>query len=216
MPMSDESGPLGEVLRSAGRGDRRPLMELFDSYRPRLRRMIRLRLDERLRGRIDASDIVQEAYLEASAKLDDYLQQRPLPPFAWLRSLAIRKLAALHRRHLGTKVRDAHREMSLYRDVLPEAGSRVLANQLLGPLTSPSMAAQRAEHRLRLQQALASINPIDREVLMLRHFEELTNNETAEVLGISKSAAWSRHLRALKHLRRALAELPGGIEGFQT
>ncbi|OHB72596.1 MAG: hypothetical protein A2V70_09300 [Planctomycetes bacterium RBG_13_63_9] len=215
MTMTDDSGLVDEALRSAERGDVSPLEKLLDGYRPRLRRMVQVRLDHRMQGRVDASDVVQEAYLEASAKLDDYLHDRPMAPLAWLRLIAMRKLAGLYRYHLGTQGRDAHREISLDHAVAPEVTSDVLAAQLLGPLTSPSMAAQRAEHVIRLQQALERIDVVDREVLFLRHFEELTNQETAQVLGITKAAAWTRHVRALKHLRRILAEMPGGIEGFQ-
>jgi RNA polymerase sigma-70 factor (ECF subfamily) len=123
-------------------------------------------------------------------------------------------LTRLHRRHLGTKMRDAGREVSLYREPLPAASSMALAAQLLGKHTSPTQAAVRAERMLRLQDALNTLDPIDREVLALRHFEELTRAEAAKVLGIEESAAAKRYVRALKRLKDILAALPGGLEGL--
>jgi RNA polymerase sigma-70 factor (ECF subfamily) len=111
-------------------------------------------------------------------------------------------------------MRDAGREVSLYRDALPAASSAALAGRLLGRLTSPSQAAIRAERVIRLQEALNSLDPVDREVLALRHFEQLTAAETARVLGISEEAAAKRYIRALKRLKQILARMPGGLEGL--
>src|SRR5205807_7053267 len=124
------------------------------------------------------------------------------------------RLLKLHRHHLGTQMRDAGREVSLYRGALPAASSAALAAQLLGRHTSPTQAAVRAERLLRLQEALNSLDPIDREVLSLRHFEELNRAETAQVLGIEESAAAKRYVRAMKRLTDILAALPGGLEGL--
>jgi len=118
----------------------------------------------------------------------------------------------LHRHHLGAQMRAAGQEVSLYRGALPAATSVSLAALLLGRLTSPTQAAQRAEMKIRLQEALNSMDPIDREILTLRHFEELGNSETAEVLGIGKTAACNRYLRALKKLREILSAIPGFLE----
>ncbi len=120
----------------------------------------------------------------------------------------------LHRRHLGTRRRDAGLEISLYREALPPASSAALASMLLGRHTSPTQAAQRAERLLRIQEALNTLEPIDREVLALKHFEELSRAETAEVLGISAEAAAKRYFRALKRLKEVLASMPGGCEGI--
>jgi RNA polymerase sigma-70 factor, ECF subfamily len=119
------------------------------------------------------------------------------------------KLIDIHRHHLGTKMRDAGQEVSLYRGALPQATSVSLAAQLLGKMTSASQAAIRAEQKLFVQEALNSMDPLDREVLVLRHFEQLTNEETALALAIKKSAASQRYIRALKRLKEILSSIPG-------
>jgi RNA polymerase sigma-70 factor (ECF subfamily) len=195
-------------------GDRGALAELFDKHRDRLRRMVELRIDARLRSRLDASDVLQEAFLDAARDLDAYLADPELPPLIWLRLHVGGRLTTLHRRHLGTKMRDAGLEISLYQDALPEVSSAALASMLLGRHTSPTQAAQRAERLLRIQEALNSLDPIDREVLALRHFEQLGRSETAAVLGITQEAGAKRYFRALKRLKDVLATLPGGWEGL--
>jgi RNA polymerase sigma-70 factor (ECF subfamily) len=146
--------------------------------------MIRLRLNRRLQGRIDPSDVLQEAYLEVCKNFAEYVRAPSLPFYLWLRHITGQKLIAIHRQHLGAKMRDAGREITLHRGALPEASSASLAAQLLGRLTSPTQAALRAELQIRVQESLNSMDPIDREVLILRHFEMLSNGETAKVLGI--------------------------------
>ncbi len=213
--MADESGNSGgsdDLLQRAAEGDQQGWEALLERHRARLRRMIALRLDRRLQGRIDASDVIQEAYQEAWSRLPDYLRQRPAPFFMWLRYLTGQKLLALHRHHLGTHLRDASREISLYRGTMPETSSAALAAQLLGREPRPSEASIRAETKIRLQEALNSMEPLDREVLALRHFEHLSNAETAGVLGLERSAASKRYLRALKRLKEILASMPGGLE----
>jgi RNA polymerase sigma-70 factor (ECF subfamily) len=166
--------------------------------------MVQLRMDRRLQGRLDPSDVLQEAYLEFSRSLADYLRNPDVPFFVWLRFITGRKLQALHRKHLGTKIREAGREISLNQDALPQASSLTLAAQLLGRFTSPSEAAGRAELQLRVQEALNSLEPLDRELLALRHFEQLTNSEAAQILEIGEAAASSRFIRALKRLKKIL------------
>jgi RNA polymerase sigma-70 factor (ECF subfamily) len=171
-------------------------------------------MDTRLQGRVDASDVLQDAFLDAAARLDAFLQSSELPPFLWLRLVVGERLAICHRHHLGTKMRDAGHEVSLYRDPLPQASSAALASMLLGHLTSPSHAAIRAELVLQVQEALNSLEPLDREVVALRHFEQLSRAETAQVLGISWAAGAKRYIRALKRLKAILATMPGGLEGI--
>jgi RNA polymerase sigma-70 factor (ECF subfamily) len=199
------------VLQRIAEGHRQEWGALLERHRQRLRRMIALRLDQRLQGRIDASDVIQEAYLEASNRLEDYLGQPTMPFFLWLRFLTGQKLMELHRHHLGAQMRDAGREVSLYRGSLPETSSAALAAQLLGRDTLPSEAAVRAERKIRLQEALNTLDPLDREVLALRHFEQLTTPEVAQVLGIKEGAASKRYLRALKRLEEILKSMPGGM-----
>jgi RNA polymerase sigma-70 factor (ECF subfamily) len=167
-------------------------------------------MDRRLQGRVDASDVIQEAYLEAAQRFADYCQKPDMPFFLWLRFLTAQQLLILHRRHLGVQARDAGREVSLYRGALPEASSAALAAQLVGHQTTPSQAAVRAEMQVRLQEILNSMDPLDREVLTLRHFEQLSNGETAKVLGLRESAASQRYARALLRLKDLLTQLPGG------
>lgn len=199
-----------EWLRGAA-GDARALADLFARYRSRLKRMVKLRMDPRVQGRVDPSDVVQEAYIEAERQLRDYLNDPQLPVFLWLRLVAGQRLTVAHRRHLGAQARDAGREVSIYRGPVPEASSAALAAQLLGRLTTPSQAAARAELKLRVQEALNDLDPIDREVLVLRHFEQLGNAETAAVLGIGPTAACNRYVRALERLRTVLGDFPGEV-----
>ncbi len=170
--------------------------------------MVQVRLAQRLKGRIDPSDVLQETYLELSRSLANYLRDPILPFFLWLRFLTGRKLQEIHRHHLGTRMRDAHREISLQGGAWPRASSESLAAHLLGKLTTPSQAAVRAELCRRVQEALNSMSLLDREVLALRHFEQLSNAETARVLGITEAGASNRFVRALKRLRGILVDLP--------
>jgi RNA polymerase sigma-70 factor (ECF subfamily) len=211
--LNDPSDTL-HLIERLGSGDRQALTDLFQRYRDRLRRMVELRMDARLLGRVDASDVLQDAFLDAAARVDGYLQRPDLPAFLWMRLVVGERLAIYHRRHLGTKMRDAGQEVSLYRDPLPQASSAALASMLLGHLTSPSHAAIRAELVLKVQEALNALEPIDREVVALRHFEQLSRAETAQVLGITEEAGGKRYIRALKRLKGILATMPGGMEGI--
>ena len=215
--MGTEDTPAGDLepLRRAAEGDQAAWAELLGRHRNRLRRMVALRLDRRLLGRIDPSDVLQEASLEAARALPRYLERPELPFYLWLRWLTGMTLQALHRKHLGVGARDAAREVRIYDGPLPGATSAALAAQLLGHDTRPSVAAARAERKLRLQEALDALDPIDREVLVLRHFEELTAEETARVIGIERSAASKRYMRALKRLKDAISASPDGGEGLK-
>jgi RNA polymerase sigma-70 factor, ECF subfamily len=210
--MTREASDIDDLLRRAEAGEEDAKARLFADCRQRLRAMLRLRMDRRLAGRIDPSDVLQEAYLDFARRLPEYLADRKVPFFLWLRGLTGQRLVDLHRLHLGAQMRDAGQEVSLYRGALPAASSVSLANQLLGRLTSPTQAAIRAEMQVRLQEALNTMDPLDREVLVLRHFEELNNNETADVLGIQKAAASKRYMRALTRLKEILTAIPGFFE----
>src|SRR5438046_3725670 len=211
--MEHNSAESVDLIGRARAGDREALSALLARHRDRLRRMVEMRLDTRLQARLDASDVLQEAYVEVAERLEEYLRDPKLPLFLWLWLVVGERLIRLHRHHLGTQMRDAGREVSLYRGALPAASSAALAAQLLGKHTSPTQAAVRAERILRVQEALNALDPVDREILSLRHFEELTAAETAQVLGIEESAAAKRYFRALKRLKEVLATMPGGQEG---
>jgi RNA polymerase sigma-70 factor (ECF subfamily) len=197
-----------DLTRRLRAGDPAAAGDLFAQHRDRLKRMVRLRLDRRVQGRLDASDVLQEAFLDVQKKAADFAAKPDLPAYLWLRLVTAERLVILHRHHLGAQMRDAAQEMSLCRGGPPAASTHSLANLLLGRLTSPTQAAIRAERQLRLQEALNGMDPTDREVLALRHFEELTNNEVAAVLGLTKAAASNRYVRALKRLKEILSALP--------
>jgi RNA polymerase sigma-70 factor, ECF subfamily len=213
--MAVNSSETNRVLQQATQGDGQVLGTLLARHQNRLRRMVALRLDRRLQGRIDPSDVIQEAYLEASARLAEYLRNPSMPFFLWLRYLAGQKLVTLHRHHLGVQMRNAGQQVALYHGSLPEASSAALAAQLMGHETRPSEAAIRAEMKIRVHDALDSMSPLDREVLALRHFEQLSRAEIAQVLGVSEAAAGKRYLRALERLKQVLGRSPGGLEGLR-
>jgi RNA polymerase sigma-70 factor (ECF subfamily) len=197
---------LAQCLRA---GDLAAAVDLFTACRDRLKKMVRLRLDRRLQGRLDASDVLQEAFIDVQKKAADFAAKAEMPAYLWLRLITTERLLILHRHHLGAQMRDAGQEVSLCPGGSPAASTHSLANLLLGRLTSPTQAAIRAERQVRLQEALNGMDPLDREILALRHFEELTNGEVATVLGLSKTAASNRYIRALKRLKEILASLPG-------
>jgi RNA polymerase sigma-70 factor (ECF subfamily) len=209
--MSPPPGQVPELVARAAAGDRTAIVELLERYRGRLRRMVAMRLDPRLRGRVDASDIVQEGYLDAMKRLEEFIHDPAVPFYIWLRFLVGQQVQEHHRRHLGRSGRAIGREVSLYRGAMPGASTGALAARLLGNLTSPSRAAIRAERKIRLQEALNSMDPLDREIIVLRHYEQMTNGHAAAALGLSESAASKRYIRALERLEEILAALPGGI-----
>jgi RNA polymerase sigma-70 factor (ECF subfamily) len=207
--MHPDQGSSDDLIRRATGGEEGALAELFEGYRGRLRQMVRLRLDRRLRGRVDPSDVLQDAYLDLSRKLEDYTTRTGLPFFLWLRLVVGERLLRVHRQHLGAAMRDADREISLNHGAIPQASSASLAAQLLGRFTSASRAVARAEMQQQLQDALNEMEPLDREVIALRHFEELTNDEVAAVLGLTKGAASKRYVRAMLRLKAQIGESPG-------
>jgi RNA polymerase sigma-70 factor (ECF subfamily) len=207
--MTEDRSEHADLLRRAQAGDQRALAELFTHYRGRLKRLVQLRLDRRLRGRVDPSDVLQESYLEVHKRFAEWTADRQLPFFLWLRLVTGQKLTDFHRHHLGAQMRDAAQEVSLYHGAFPQASSASLAAHLLGRMTSASQAAIRAEHKLIIQEALNSMDALDREVLVLRHFEHLSNDETALALAVKKSTASQRYVRALRRLKEILASIPG-------
>lgn len=179
--------------------------ELFSKYREPLERMVHFRLDRRLYGRVDASDILQEAYLDISRRIDEYLIDPQVSFFVWARQITWQRLLMTHRLQLGVQKRDARLEIPLRGLVNSDATSVSLAEMLAGSLTSPSEVAIRDERAEQLRSALDAMDPIDREVLALRHFEHLSNADVAQVLNIQKTAASNRYIRALERLREILS-----------
>lgn len=201
--------PIEDLVQAAAGGDEGALAVLFDRYRERLKRTIKLRLDRRLQGRVDASDVLQDAYLDLARKLPEYAGKPNLPFFLWLRLVVGERLIRVHRHHLGAAMRDAEREISIHQGGLPHASSASLAAHLMGRLTSVSRAVARAELRQILQDALNGMEAIDREVIALRHFEEMSNDEVAAVLGLTKGAASKRYVRAMLRLKAVVGDAGG-------
>ncbi|MDB5389545.1 MAG: polymerase subunit sigma [Planctomycetaceae bacterium] len=207
--MSDTEQDIQPLLDRLGRGETEVMGELFVHFQERLWRMVDLRLDRRLGGRVSASDVVQETYIDAQKRVQHFLAKPDMPFFVWLRLVASQRLIDVHRQHLGAQMRDAGQEVSLVGAGQFAATSICLVARLAGDDTSPSRAAIRGEVAEQIEAILNSMEPIDREVLALRHFEELSNQEVAEILGIDKGAASKRYIRALDRLKDVLEKLPG-------
>jgi RNA polymerase sigma-70 factor (ECF subfamily) len=202
----DELPQMTALLRRLRSGDRDALAALFEYYRPRLRQMLRLRMDARVTARLDASDVLQETYLDAVRQLQGYLQQPKVALYVWLRGLAWERLLNLQRQHLDAKCRAVHRAVPL-----PAESSALLARALLAGGPSPSEAAVQEELRRRLQRAVEQLQPPDRDVILMRHYEEMSNGEVAEALGLTASGATMRYGRALFRLKEILlADLASG------
>jgi len=171
--------------------------------------MVNFRMDPRLAGRIDADDILQEAWMRAIDRIDSFLVDASRSTFIWFRMIVTQTMVDLHRRHVGAQKRSAAKEISIHGRWSSQSTSVSLARHLLGHLSSPSNAAIRAELSSQLETALTTMSDIDREVLAMRHFEELTNSETAQVLDMTEQAASARYVRALSRLRHVLTAIPG-------
>jgi RNA polymerase sigma-70 factor (ECF subfamily) len=207
--MPPPSPDTDELLEQVSQGDADARGRLLDRHRARLRKMVGWRLDRRLAARVDPSDVVQEVLVEADGKLERYLRERPLPFLAWLRQLAFEHLAMLHRRHVRAQRRSVRREEPGVL-ALPDESAAELASRLVDSASSPTQHLVREEMRQRVRQALARLGERDREVLTLRHLEELSVADTAAVLGVSPGTAKVRHLRALQRLRALLEEQAEG------
>ena len=189
------------LLRSRGED---AVAELFDRYRSRLVRMVAVRIDCRVLGKVDIEDVLQDAFVQAARRVGDYLDRPSVPFFIWLRQITGQILIDTHRRYLA-KMRNVNQEVRLHSCGCASNASGVLAAELAGSLTTPSQCAVRKEMVCELKVALEQLGEIDREVLMLRHLEELSNNEVAQILGIDKYAASKRYMRALTRLRGAMS-----------
>lgn len=186
------------------------LNQLLTGNRDRLLRMIRLRIDSRLTGRVDESDVIQEAYAEAATRYDDYCSEKKCCSFVWLRFLTLQKLAQIHRHHIKVQARSVRREIAPQKQS-PPATSAVLAVEFLGKATTPVEAVMLAEMKRKITEALERLKDSDREILAMRHFEQMENHEVAETLEISKESAYKRYVRALKRLKTELGELPSSF-----
>lgn len=181
---------------------------VFSKMKERLRRIVKFRLDYRLAGRVSDSDVLQDCYLRAADRLNRFLDNPEFPFFVWLRMQVQQQVADVHRKHLLAEKRDARKEITLnagaHRTPSNQT-SMALAAHLVGQLTSASRLVERGEEIAALEKSLNEMNDMDREVIALRHFEELSSLETADVLGIEPAAASKRYVRALKRLKEIMA-----------
>lgn len=205
--MESSSEPSRELLKSAADGEQRALSELLDNFRDPIRRMVRVRMDRRMAARVDASDVVQDVLIEASRRLPDYVRGPAMPFRLWLRQIAQDRMIDLHRRHRAQR-RDVTREQSTGKAGLDDASSLDLAAQLIDSELTPAAHAIRQELQRRFYAALDELRDDDREIVLMRHVEQLGNGEVAEALGLTPAAAGMRYLRALRRLREVLGERP--------
>ena len=192
------------ALRATNRDRGALFASMFEGHRPRLERMVYFRMDPRVRARLSASDVLQDVFVEASGRLDRYVDDGRMPLFLWLRFLTGQAVAAAYRHHIGVKMRDARRQVPLQDRARLGASTVAMADALIARGTTPTRGAANEELRERMASALDAMSESDREILVLRHFEELTNGEAAQELGIDISAASKRFIRALDRLRAIL------------
>ncbi len=188
---------------------------LLNEHRDKLNRMIRCRMDRRLQGRVDPSDVLQEACVEAVKRYSEFQQQTKMPFYLWLRFLTLQQLMIVHRKHLTVKMRSITSEDRIVGDLITAPNVAALAEMLSGTITSPSSAFQKKELQVRFHAALDALDPNDREILALRHFEQLNTVESAQVLDISEGLASTRYGRALRKLLAVLKELFGSESEFR-
>ena len=203
--MAEDSSKTDRLLEQARQGETGAVDRLLDQHREPVRRMIDLRLDPVLGRRVDASDIVQDVLLEASRRLADYLKNPVMPFHLWLRHIAKDHVIDAHRKHRLAQRRSLDREQSL-RPALPDQSSMELAAQFIDQELTPASAAIRQEMQRRVESAVATMNDDDREMILMRHFEQLSNQEVAAVLGLTEAAASMRYLRALRRLKTLLSD----------
>jgi RNA polymerase sigma-70 factor (ECF subfamily) len=196
-----DSAETQQLLMQISTGERHAFNDLFNRHRDQLRRAVELRLDQRLRTRVDASDIVQEAQLEAFRRLDDYLARRPMPFSLWLRKTAQERISNHRRAHIHTARRSVLRERAA-----PEESSLLIANSLIGHGSSPSRRVIRREYQRLVSESVDELDDLDREILLMRNVEGLSQREIAQVLDLSHDAVRKRYGRALVKLQRSLVK----------
>lgn len=208
-PASKEIAEIDAIATRARQGDHEALAELFELYRGRLARIAKFRLDPRLAGRVDESDILQETFLRAASRLHEFHEKSTMTPLIWLRLLLQQQLLDTHRHHLQAAKRDARMDVQLESPAAAPQTSMVLAHHLVANMTSPSVKFDRAALVVRLEQALHQLNPTDQEIIALRHFEELSSVEAAEVLGLERNTASKRYVRAVQRLQQVMKSALG-------
>ena len=194
------------LLASARDGDAEAVNRLLEKHRAPIRRLIELRLDRKVQRRVDVSDVVQDVMIEASGRLDKYLADPAMAFHLWLRQIAWDRIIDTYRRHRVSAKRNMDREQPMASPAGPDQSTMELAVQLCDPGLTPAAAATQREIAVKVEQAIEKMNDQDREIILMRHYEHLSNLEIAEVLGLNPPAASMRYLRALRRLREMLQE----------
>ena len=203
--MWPDSSPTANLLIEAKQGDSGAVDQLLTRHRDALRRMVDMRLDKRVAQRVDVSDIVQEVLVEASRRLQQYLQNPAMPFHLWIRQIAKDRIIDAHRRHRVSAKRSVDRERRLEIQGPPDASTIELAGQLLDPSLTPAARATQREMAIQVQACIEHLEERDRDILLMRHYEQLSNQEVAQALGLTEPAARMRYLRALTRLRAIIA-----------
>lgn len=205
---------MSDELQLLIEGGEQAVGELFSRYRDRFERMIDFRMDDRVRGRIDPEDVLQEAFIEVARRIPEYIARHEVSFFVWARQITWQILIGMQRRHFGQK-RDPRREHEAHSPARHDATSHSIAAAFFAQLTTPSQAAMKREEIEQLRAVLDSMDEMDREVLALRHFEHLGNNQVAEVLGLSVTAASNRYIRAMTRLSEIMQRLNASQESAE-
>ena len=195
-----------ELLQGARQGDAAAAERLLDRHRDALRRMIDMRLDRKIQTRVDASDIVQEVLVDANRRLEEYLANPAMPFHLWLRHMAQDRIIDAYRRHRGSAKRSVDREQAMLAPSLDDRSTMNLAAELSDGELTPAAAATMREMQLRFQAAIEELGDKDREIVLMRHFEHMSNQEAAIALGLTEPAASMRYLRAIRRLRQLLGQ----------
>jgi len=194
-----------QLLAGAKNGDADAVNRLFDRHRRALRRMVRMRLDQKIRRRVDVSDVVQDVLVDANRRLAEYLQNPTMAFHLWLRQIAKDRIIDAHRRHRGSAKRSVDREQNVVA-VGENRSSIELAAHLCDPQLTPAAAVTQKEMARRVERAIGQLNDQDCEIVLMRHYEQLSNQEAAQALGLTGPAAGMRYLRAVRRLRALLSE----------
>lgn len=206
-PIWPDGQPTQELLAGAQAGDGQAIDRLFDRHRDALRHMIALRLDQKLARRLDVSDVIQDVLIEANRRLRDYLAEPALPFHLWIRQIAKDRIIDAHRRHRVSGKRSVDREQPLAAEGAIDHSTLDLIGQLRDPAVTPAAAATQREIAGRVQMAIDRLEERDREIILMRHYEQLSNQDVAQALQLTEPAASMRYLRALKRLRQQLDQI---------
>ena len=202
--MWPESEKTEELLGDAREGNSEAVNKLIDRHRDAILRLVRMRLDRRIQPRVGVSDVVQDVFIEANRRLQKYLQDPIMPFHLWLRQIAKDRIIDAHRRHRVSKKRSVDREQPAHLPGDMDHSSMALANQLVDGEVTPMAAATQRELAARVEQTIGELPEQDRDILLMRHYEFLSNQEVAEALGLSQPAASMRYLRAIRRMRELL------------